>query len=623
MPRSRRRALVRIIVSAVLFICAEIAQRGPWLSGMAAVYVPVVLFLAAYLVVGARVLLAAARNIVHGSVFDENFLMGVATVGAICLQQYPEAVAVMLFYSVGEFFESLAVDRSRSSIAAMMDIRPDFANVMRDGELVQVDPDEVSVGDLIVIRVGERVPLDGVVTSGDSTLDTSALTGESVPRGIHAGDEIISGAVNLSGTLEVQVSRVFGESTVSRILELVENASEKKARTENFVTRFARVYTPIVCGCALVLAIIPPLLFSGDWSTWIYRGLVFLVVSCPCALVISVPLSFFGGIGGASRKGILVKGSGYLEALSKTTTVVFDKTGTLTRGVFTVVAVHPDRISEDMLLAYAAHAEAYSNHPIAQSIRAAYGTDVDFLRIEEAAEEAGHGVSALVDGHRVLVGNDRLMGGANVVCHACELPGTILHVAVDGVYAGHIVISDVVKDDAAQAISALHSVGVRRTVMLTGDHEEVAAQVASELGLDEYHAELLPADKVEVLEELLDGEGEQERLAFVGDGINDAPVLMRADIGIAMGALGSDAAIEAADVVLMDDRPSKIALAVRIARKTLRIVYENIWFALGVKFAVLILAAFGLAGMWAAVFADVGVALIATMNATRAMRISE
>ncbi len=533
-----------------------------------------------------------------------------------------EGCAVMLFYQVGELFQSYAVGKSRKSIASMMDIAPDYANIERDGELAQVDPAEVAIGDVIVVKPGERVPIDGTVIEGASQLDTAALTGESVPRHVEAGMDVISGCVNMTGLLRVRTQKPFGESTVSRILELVENAAEKKARTENFITRFARYYTPTVTGLALLLAIIPPLLGMGAWSDWILRGLTFLVVSCPCALVISVPLSFFGGIGGASKLGVLVKGSNYLEALAKVDTVVFDKTGTLTNGTFNVVAVHTEHdIDPDYLLSYAAHAESYSDHPIALSVKEAYSGKIDQERIHDVREEAGHGVAAVIDEHVVLVGNDKLMNANGMDYHDCELTGTILHVSIDGRYAGHIVIADVVKEDAAEAITRLHAAGVRKTVMLTGDRAEVARAVSKQLGIDEFHAQLLPADKVAQVERLLSEEADGANLAFVGDGINDAPVLTRADVGIAMGAMGSDAAIEAADVVLMDDKPSNISRAIGLARRTMRIVWQNIVFALGVKLAVLVLAAVGIANMWLAVFADVGVAILAILNAMRCMNV--
>ena len=630
--RTRNRIVAALAIFAVVFAVTEFVPLAQYVGGETnALYLEFVLFLIPYLIAGYDVLLKAARNIGNGQVFDENFLMTIATVGAFALVLFPdtdphmaEGAAVMLFYQVGELFQSYAVGKSRKSIADMMDIAPDFANVMRDGKLVQVDPYEIGVGDEIVVKPGERVPLDGTIVEGSTQLDTAALTGESVPRHVEEGAEVISGCVNMTGKITVKVSKPFEQSTVSRILELVESASEKKAQTENFITRFARYYTPIVTIGALVLAVLPPLLFGQSWSDWIERGLTFLVVSCPCALVISVPLSFFGGIGGASRLGILVKGGNYLEALSHTETVVFDKTGTLTNGSFNVVAVHPDAAAEvdpDLILSIAAHAEAYSDHPIAVSVKEAFTGEIDQSRIADVREEGGHGVRAVVDERVVLVGNDKLMREEGIAYHDCELTGTILHVSIDGKYAGHIIIADVVKEDAAECIKRLHAAGVRKTVMLTGDRAEVAKAVAEKLGLDEYHGKLLPEDKVNQVERLLGETSEKGKLAFVGDGINDAPVLTRADIGIAMGAMGSDAAIEAADIVLMDDKPSKIASAIRIARKTMRIVWQNIVFALGVKFAVLVLAAVGLATMWLAVFADVGVAILAILNAMRCMRV--
>lgn len=630
--RTRNRIVAALAIFAAVFAVTEFVPLAQYVGGETnALYLEFVLFLIPYLIAGYDVLLKAARNIGNGQVFDENFLMTIATVGAFALVLFPdsqphmaEGAAVMLFYQVGELFQGYAVGKSRQSIADMMDIAPDFANVMRDGKLVQVDPYEIGVGDEIVVKPGERVPLDGTIVEGSTQLDTAALTGESVPRHVEEGAEVISGCVNMTGKITVKVSKPFEQSTVSRILELVESASEKKAQTENFITRFARYYTPIVTIGALVLAVLPPLLFGQSWSDWIERGLTFLVVSCPCALVISVPLSFFGGIGGASRLGILVKGGNYLEALSHTETVVFDKTGTLTNGSFNVVAVHPDAAAEvdpDLILSIAAHAEAYSDHPIAVSVKEAFTGEIDQSRIADVREEGGHGVRAVVDEHVVLVGNDKLMREEGIAYHDCELTGTILHVSIDGKYAGHIIIADVVKEDAAECIKRLHAAGVRKTVMLTGDRAEVAKAVAEKLGLDEYHGKLLPEDKVNQVERLLGETSEKGKLAFVGDGINDAPVLTRADIGIAMGAMGSDAAIEAADIVLMDDKPSKIASAIRIARKTMRIVWQNIVFALGVKFAVLVLAAVGLATMWLAVFADVGVAILAILNAMRCMRV--
>ena len=633
MNKKQRRWRNRIVVALVIFFAVLAVEQSGLLSTLFGtpgdVYASFALFLVPYLIAGYKTLLEAARNIRRGDPFDEAFLMSVASLGAFAMVFFPETephmaegAAVMLFYQVGELFQSYAVGQSRRSIAAMMDIAPEYANVEKDGELVELDPAEVAVGETIVVKPGERVPIDGVVTEGTSQLDTAALTGESVPRHVEPGANVVSGCVNMTGVLRVRTTKPYGESTVARILELVENASEKKARTENFITRFARVYTPAVTLSALALAVIPPLAGMGAWSDWILRGLTFLVVSCPCALVISVPLSFFGGIGGASKLGILVKGSNYLELLAHVDTAVFDKTGTLTSGTFNVVAVHPESgVDPDYVLSMAAHAESFSDHPIAISVRAAYSGDIDREKIEEAREESGHGVSARVSEHLVLVGNDRLMAEHGTAWHNCDLTGTILHVAVDGEYVGHIVIADVVKEDAATAIADLHAAGVRRCVMLTGDRQDVAEAVASRLGIDEVRAQLLPQDKVEAVEHLLESEKDGARLAFVGDGINDAPVLMRADVGIAMGAMGSDAAIEAADVVLMDDKPSKIAQAMRVARKTMRIVWENIVFALGVKLLILVLAAFGIANMWLAVFGDVGVAMIAILNAMRCMRV--
>lgn len=641
MNKKQKKWLKRILLALVLFFTVMALDELGVLAGIfgepGALYASFALYLIPYLIAGHDVLLKAWRNIRRGEAFDESFLMAVATIGAFAMIFFPETephmaegAAVMLFYQVGELFQSYAVGKSRKSIAAMMDIAPDYANIERDGAIVEVDPDEVQVGDIIVVKPGERVPIDGVVVDGTSQLDTAALTGESVPRHIEVGGEVISGCINMTGVLRIRTTKLFGTSTVSRILELVENASEKKARTENFITRFARVYTPIVTLAAVAIAVVPPLLGMGAWAGWILRGLTFLVVSCPCALVISVPMSFFGGIGGASRLGILVKGSNYLEALAQVDTVVFDKTGTLTSGTFGVVGVHPaDAIDSDQLLAVAAHAEAFSDHPIALSVKKAYLDEapadseriIDQARIEGAAEESGHGVKATVDGHAVLVGNDKLMSAHGISYPDCELTGTILHVAIDGAYAGHIVIADTVKDDAAQAIADLHAAGVERCIMLTGDREEVARSVASDLGLDEYHAQLLPGDKVEQVERILDSA--RGNLAFVGDGINDAPVLTRADVGIAMGAMGSDAAIEAADIVLMDDKPSNIARAIRVARKTMRIVHQNIVFAIGVKLLILALAAVGIANMWLAVFGDVGVAVIAILNAMRAMNVKD
>ena len=603
MNRKLRKRCNRIIVALILFAAIMALDKSGLLARLtgsaAEPYVAFVLYLIPFLISGYDVLIKAARNIRRGEAFDEAFLMTVATLGAFATILFPnaesqaaEGCAVMLFYQVGELFQSYAVGKSRKSISAMMDIAPDYANIERNGSLEEVDPNEVAVGSIIVVKPGERVPIDGIVTEGTSQLDTAALTGESIPRHVEAGAEVISGCINMTGILRVRTTKPFGESTVSRILELVENASEKKARTENFITRFARIYTPAVVFAALALAIIPPILGMGPWVDWLMRGLTFLVVSCPCALVISVPLSFFGGIGGASRVGVLVKGSNYLELLSKVDTVVFDKTGTLTSGTFNVVAVHPEAgVDPDYVLSNAAYAEAFSDHPIAVSIRAAYSGKIDQARIHDVREESGHGITAHVDEHVVLVGNDKLMAEHGLSWHECDLIGTILHVTVDGVYAGHIVIADVIKDDAAQTIQELHKSGVKRCIMLTGDRNDVAQAVGTRLGLDEVHAQLLPEDKVNEVENLLSHEEEGKKLAFVGDGINDAPVLMRADVGIAMGAMGSDAAIEAADVVLMDDKPSKIAVAIQVARKTMSIVWQNIIFALGVKLLILILAA--------------------------------
>ena len=623
MSQKQKKMLLRIVIAAILLIAVHFLP----LTGLAAALA----YLVPYAVIGWDILWRAARNIVRGQVFDENFLMALATVGAFGTGEYAEAVFVMLFYQLGELFQDYAVGKSRRSIAQLMDIRPDSANVEREGVISVVDPDDVAVGETIVVKPGERVALDGVVLDGVSTLDTAALTGESVPRDIGVGDAVISGCVNQRGVLRIQVTKPAGESTVSKILEMVENAGEKKSRSENFITRFARYYTPCVVIAAtalfllptLALALLPapPAFLAGTlWQDWLHRALIFLVISCPCALVISVPLSFFGGIGGASKLGILVKGGNYLEALARTETVVFDKTGTLTKGTFSVTAVHPEAdYSEEQVLEWAALAEQFSDHPIARSLRDACSAKMEPSRASEVEEIAGHGVRAKIDGRIVAAGNARLMEREQTKWLPCELPGTIVHVTVDGFYAGHIVISDQVKPDAAKAIADLKASGVKRTVMLTGDTPEVAAAVAGELGVDEFHGSLLPADKVALTEQLL--QETRGNLAFVGDGINDAPVLTRADIGIAMGALGADAAIEAADVVLMDDQPAKIAAAMRISRKTLRIVTQNIWFALGVKALVLILGAFGQATIWEAVFADVGVAFIAILNAMRAMRV--
>ena len=643
MSKKQKRMLRRILVSAALFVLIsllhllpDIMLPGPvpFLSssrvtegGEAAFFLSVsppvflILYLIPYLIIGWDVLWRAVRNIAHGQVFDENFLMALATVGALAIGEYPEAVFVMLFYQVGELFQSYAVDQSRKSITALMDIRPDYANMEGpDGQLEQVDPEDVAVGDTIVIKAGERIPLDGVVLEGSSTVDTAALTGESLPRRVESGDDVISGCVNLSGLLKVRVTKAFEESTVAKILDLVENSASKKAKAENFITKFARYYTPIVVLAAVALALLPPLLTSIQWVDSIQRALNFLVVSCPCALVISVPLSFFGGIGGASKDGILVKGGNYLEVLARTEIVVFDKTGTLTRGVFNVTAIHPDHCDQGQLLELAALAECWSDHPISRSLKEAYGREMDSSRVSSVEEVAGRGVKAVVDGHTICAGNDKLMEDIGVSWHPCHRVGTTVHVASDGVYLGHIVISDEVKPDAKEAVAALKAAGVRKTVMLTGDAQAVGEDVAKQLGLDEVHTQLLPADKVERVEALLKEVSPKGALAFVGDGINDAPVLSRADIGIAMGGLGSDAAIEAADIVLMDDKPSKIAHAIRIARRTLSIVRQNIVFALAVKLLVLVLSAVGLVSMWAAVFADVGVSVIAILNAMRALK---
>ena len=616
MTRKQKKQLTRIFIAAAIYAAALILP----LTGA----VQVALFLVGYVAAGGDIVLKAAKNISHGQVFDENFLMTVATIGALLLGEYSEGIAVMLFYQVGEWFQSYAVSKSRQSISSLMDIRPDYANVERDGQLVQVDPEEVAVGDSIMVKPGERIPLDGVVLTGTSTIDTSALTGESVPREVLEGDEVISGCINQSGMLTIRVSKEFGESTVAKILDLVENSSSKKSKSENFITKFARYYTPAVVVAAAVLAVVPPLMMGGSFLPWIQRALTFLVISCPCALVISIPLSFFGGIGGASKCGILIKGSNYLEALAQVTTVVFDKTGTLTQGSFEVTAIHPEHATEQELLGLAALVESYSDHPISLSLKKAWGKELDSSALSQVEEIAGHGVVATVGGKRVAAGNCKLMAKLGVQgARDCELAGTAVHVAVDGVYQGHIIISDVVKPDAKEAITALKRNGVRKTVMLTGDAEAVGKSVAQNLGLDEYHAELLPGDKVDELEKLLRQKGKGENLAFVGDGINDAPVLTRADVGIAMGGLGSDAAIEAADIVPMDDKPSKIATAIRISRKTLGIVRQNIVFALGVKAIVLLLGALGYASMWAAVFADVGVSVIAILNAIRALSVKE
>ena len=616
MTRKQKKMLVRIAVSAVLLIAAVLVPyQGLWRFA---------LFLPAYFVIGWDVLWRAVRNIAHGQVFDENFLMALATVGAFCTGffgqgEYPEAVFVMLFYQVGELFQSYAVGKSRKSIASLMDIRPDYANVERDGKLLQVDPEEVAVGDTITVKAGEKIPLDGLVLEGSSLVNTSALTGESVPRQVRPGDSVISGCVNQNGLLRVQVTKAFGESTVQKILDLVENASSKKAKAENFITKFARYYTPVVVFCALALAVVPPL-FVGDWTGWVQKALIFLVVSCPCALVISVPLSFFGGIGGASRQGILVKGGNYLEVLADTELVVFDKTGTLTKGVFQVTAIHPEGVSQQELLELAALAESYSDHPISRSLKEAWGKALDTARVGQVEELSGRGVRAQVDGKEVWAGNGKLMEEIGLAYRPSGQVGTVVHVAAEGRYLGYILIADEVKPDAKEAIAALKAQGVKKTVLLTGDAKDVGEAVAQELGLDEAYTQLLPGDKVERVEALLQETSPKGKLAFVGDGINDAPVLSRADIGIAMGALGSDAAIEAADLVLMDDKPSKIAKAMEISKRTLRIVRQNIVFALAVKLLVLLLTPFGLANMWEAVFADVGVMVLAILNASRALQ---
>ena len=624
MTKKQKKMLCRIIITAVLVLAIRLFSIGG-LPGT-------LLYLAAYLIIGYDILRKAVKGILRGQVFDENFLMAVATVGAIGLAFYEksgdfmEAVAVMLFYQIGELFQSYAVGKSRRTITALMDIRPDYANIEQDGQLTQVDPDDVPVGATIVVQPGEKVPLDGVVLEGTSTLNTAALTGESLPRDVTGGDEIVSGCINMTGVLKIRTTRAFGESTVSRILELVENSSSHKSKSENFISKFARVYTPAVCGAALALAVLPPVVrlltgLDGDWGTWLYRALSFLVVSCPCALVISIPLSFFAGLGGASHEGILIKGSNYLETLSKTKTVVFDKTGTLTQGVFDVTGVHHNSLPREKVLEYAALAECASSHPISRSLQRAYGGHIDRDRVTDIREYSGNGVVAKVDGVTVAVGNDKLMEKLGIAWHDCHSVGTIIHLALDGQYAGHIVISDVEKPHARDAIAALKRIGVEKTVMLTGDRSKVADHVAQSLGVDEVHSELLPADKVAQVERLLGQSG--GKLAFVGDGINDAPVLSRADIGIAMGAMGSDAAIEAADVVLMDDDPLKIAKAIRISRKCIRLVYENIAFALIVKALCLLLVAVGAANMWAAIFGDVGVMVIAVLNAIRALRVSK
>ncbi len=624
MTKKQKKMLIRIIIAAVMLAALHFIPVTGWLR--------LALYLVTYVVIGYDIMKKAGQGILNGRVFDENFLMAVATIGAFALAiyeksgDYNEAIAVMLFYQIGELFQSYAVGKSRKNISALMDIRPDYANIEQDGQLVQVDPDEVAIGTVIVVQPGEKVPIDGVITEGRSTLNTSALTGESLPRDAQERDEIISGCINMTGLLKIRTTKEFGESTVSKILELVENSSSRKSRSEDFIARFARIYTPAVCYSALALAILPPVIrlaggMDGQWEQWIYRALTFLVTSCPCALVVSIPLSFFAGIGGASKEGILVKGSNYLETLSRVKCVVFDKTGTLTKGVFQVTAVHHNEMDEAKLLEYAALAECASSHPISKSLQRAYGRPIDRSRVTDIREFSGHGVTARVDGAAVAAGNSKLMEQLGIPYHDCHSVGTIIHMAVDGQYAGHIVISDVVKPHAKEAIAALHRAGVDKTVMLTGDTKRVAEAVAAELGVDEVHSDLLPADKVSKVEELLGQQRGKAKLAFVGDGINDAPVLSRADIGIAMGAMGSDAAIEAADIVLMDDEPMQIAKAIKISRKCIGIVYQNIVFALVVKFACLALVAIGLADMWAAIFADVGVMVLAVLNAIRALRV--
>ncbi len=623
MNRKQKKMLARILISAALLIALNFIPVKGWLR--------FVCYMAPYLIIGYDILLKAGKGIAHRQITDENFLMAVATIGAIALAiyegsgDYTEAIAVMLFYQIGEWFQSYAVGKSRRNISELMDIRPDYANIESDGKLEKVDPDEVEIGTIIVVQPGEKVPIDGVIVEGESSLNTAALTGESLPRDAKAGDEIISGCINMTGVLRIRTTKEFGESTVSKILDLVENASSRKSRSEAFISRFARVYTPAVCGSALLLAVVPPLIrifgmdLPGDWDTWIYRALTFLVASCPCALVISIPLTFFAGIGGASNAGVLVKGSNYLETLSQTRIVVFDKTGTLTKGVFEVNGIHHSPYDDATLVEYAALAESASSHPISKSLQAAYGKEIDRSRVSDIKEISGQGVEALVDGHRVAAGNDKLMDALDVKYIECHNVGTIIHMSIDGEYAGHIVISDVEKPNAREAVLSLKRAGVNQTIMLTGDSKRVAESVAADLGIDKVYSELLPASKVEKVEEIIATKDTKSKLAFVGDGINDAPVLSRADIGIAMGAMGSDAAIEAADVVLMDDDPMKISKAIKISRKCLRIVYENIVFAIGVKLACLILVAFGLANMWLAIFADVGVMILAVLNAIRAL----
>lgn len=617
MNKKQKKVFIRIIIAATLLVILSFVP----IKG----YVKFALYMVPYLVIGYDILKKAFKGILNKQVFDENFLMAVATVGAIALGDYKEGTAVMLFYQIGELFQSYAVGKSRRNISELMDIRPDYANIEKDGKLKKVDPDEVEIGSIIIVQPGEKIPIDGIITEGNSTLNTSALTGESLPREAVAGDEVISGCINMTGVLKIQTTKEFGESTVSKILDLVENSSSKKSKSENFISRFAKYYTPAVCYGALALAILPPLVrmlalgMTPEWGVWVYRALTFLVISCPCALVISIPLSFFAGIGGASREGVLVKGSNYLETLSKTKYVVFDKTGTMTQGVFEVSGIHHNEMEDEKLLEYAALAESSSSHPISKSLQKAYGKPIDRSRVTEIEEISGNGVTAKVDGVAVAAGNAKLMERLGIVYKECHQVGTVVHMAVNGVYAGHILISDILKPHAKDAIHALKQAGITKTVMLTGDAKNVAEKVADELDIQEVYSELLPADKVTKVEELLSKKGEKAKLAFVGDGINDAPVLSRADIGIAMGALGSDAAIEAADVVLMDDDPLKIAKAIKISRKCIRIVYENIYFAIGIKVICLILGALGIANMWLAIFADVGVMVIAVLNAIRAL----
>ena len=613
MSKKQKKMLIRIIISFVLLAASVFIPDSNKYIRLVAALIP-------FIIIGWDILYKSFRNILHGQIFDENFLMTIASIGAFVLGDYTEGTAVMLFYQVGELFQSYAVGNSRKSIAALMDIRPDYANIEKDGEIVSVDPDEVEIGTTIIVKPGERIPIDGIIEEGNSSVDTSALTGESVPRTISAGDEVISGCININGLLRIRTTKLFGESTVSKILDLVENSSSKKSKAENFITKFAKYYTPCVVFAAVALAVIPSLI-TGDWAKWVERALTFLVISCPCALVISVPLSFFGGIGAASKIGILIKGGNYLEALAKSEVVVFDKTGTLTKGVFKVTAIHPDINTKEQLIEYAAIAESYSNHPIAQSIRDAYNSDIDESRISDYKEIAGHGIVCKIDGNEVAVGNGKLMDSINAKWHPCHNVGTTIHVAVNNIYAGHILISDEVKPDSKQAIENLKKLGVKKTVMLTGDSQKVGQNIADQLGIDKAYCELLPGDKVDIVEKLINEKTEKGKLLFVGDGINDAPVISRADVGIAMGGTGSDAAIEAADIVLMDDKPSKITGAINTSKRTLSIAYQNIVFALAVKLLIMIFGALGLAGMWAAVFADVGVSVIAILNAMRCMKI--